>query len=214
MEFMEFVDNLLPIEESQTTNKELIEQFCKANKITQSEFAKRLGISISYLSKIKYNSTIVAPVVQERLEAVGLHLDYSYQGCTSTCLREKNAQLEQENRKLKEKVEAAEALLKAYSADVLAELIAKKVRAKLKVRKVFIIVDCCDCDSDDPSILFVSADEGKAKQFFDGEISKFEDGRSDYVSSCKEIVPGYFYYECTSGDGTPHRVIKLVSYEI
>ncbi len=84
--------------------------------------------------------------------------------------------------------------------------------------KIYIVVDACsgeDYSADDPTILFTGTDEKKAKEFFDDEISNWEDGMTDFDASCEE---GYaetkFIYECTDYDGDSHRVMKLVEKEI
>ena len=84
--------------------------------------------------------------------------------------------------------------------------------------KIYIVVDACsgeDYSQDDPTILFVGTDEKEAKQFFDDEISNWEDGLEDYDANCDE---GYdetkFIYECTDFEGDSHRILKLVEKEI
>ena len=84
--------------------------------------------------------------------------------------------------------------------------------------KIYIVVDACsgeDYSADDPTILFVSDSYKKAKQFFDDEISNWEDGLENYDSNCEEYSgETKLIYECTDFDGDSHRVIKLVEKEI
>ena len=82
--------------------------------------------------------------------------------------------------------------------------------------KVYIIVDACsgeDYSVDDPTVLFVTTDEKKAKDFFDDEISNWEDGMEVYESDVYETSDGKIY-ECTDYDGDSHRIMKLVETEV
>ena len=84
--------------------------------------------------------------------------------------------------------------------------------------KIYIVVDACsgeDYSSDDPTILCVTNSYEKAKQFFDDEISNWEDGLENYDSNCEEYSgETKLIYECTDFDGDSHRVMKLVEKEI
>ena len=84
--------------------------------------------------------------------------------------------------------------------------------------KIYIIVDACsgeDYSVDDPTILFVSDSYKKAKEFFDDEVSNWEDDLESYDSNCEEYSgETKLIYECTDFDGDSHRVIKLVEKEI
>lgn len=84
--------------------------------------------------------------------------------------------------------------------------------------KIYIVVDACsgeDYSADDPTILFVSNSYEKAKEFFDDEISNWEDDLESYDSNCEEYSgETKLIYECTDFDGDSHRVIKLVEKEI
>ena len=56
--------------------------------------------------------------------------------------------------------------------------------------KVYIVVDACsgeDYSNDDPTILFVSSKYKEAKDFFNDEISNWEDGLEDFDSNCENI---------------------------
>lgn len=80
--------------------------------------------------------------------------------------------------------------------------------------KVYIVVDACsgeDYSADDPTILFVSSDYEEARDFFDDEISNWEDGMTNYDSS---IDIDKNIYECTDFEGDSHRIMKLVEKEI
>ena len=84
--------------------------------------------------------------------------------------------------------------------------------------KIYIVVDACsgeDYSADDPTILFVTNSYEKAKEFFDDEISNWEDGLESYDSNCVEYSGDTkLIYECTDFDGDSHRVMKLVEKEI
>ena len=84
--------------------------------------------------------------------------------------------------------------------------------------KIYIVVDACsgeDYSADDPTILFVSDSHKKAKEFFDDEISNWEDDLESYDSNGEEYSgETKLIYECTDFDGDSHRVIKLVEKEI
>ena len=84
--------------------------------------------------------------------------------------------------------------------------------------KIYIVVDACsgeDYSADDPTILFASNSYKKAKEFFDDEISNWEDDLESYDSNCEEYSgETKLIYECTDFDGDSHRVIKLVEKEI
>ena len=84
--------------------------------------------------------------------------------------------------------------------------------------KVYIVVDACsgeDYSTDDPTILFVGTDEKEAKEFFDDEISNWEDGMTNFDAHCEEgLDETKFIYECTDFEGDSHRVMKLVEKEI
>ena len=84
--------------------------------------------------------------------------------------------------------------------------------------KIYIVVDACsgeDYSVDDPTILFVSDSYKKAKEFFDDEVSNWEDDLESYDSNCEEYSgETKLIYECTDFDGDSHRVIKLVEKEI
>lgn len=82
--------------------------------------------------------------------------------------------------------------------------------------KIYIIVDACsgeDYSTDDPTVLFVTKDAEKAKQFFEDEIENWEDGMTDYDSDTNEYPEG-LVYECTDYEGDSHRIMKLVEKEI
>lgn len=84
--------------------------------------------------------------------------------------------------------------------------------------KIYIVVDACsgeDYSNDDPTILFVSDSYERARDFFDDEISNWEDGLEDYDANCEEgSGENKFVYECTDFEGDSHRVMKLVEKEI
>ena len=85
------------------------------------------------------------------------------------------------------------------------------------MKKIYIIVDACsgpDYSTDDPTILFVTIDEKEARDFFDDEISNWEDGLEDFDSNVDEYADGTFVYECSNFDDHSHRVMKLVEKEI
>ena len=86
------------------------------------------------------------------------------------------------------------------------------------MKKIYIVVDAGsgeDYSSDDPTSLFVSSNFEEARDFFDDEISNWEDGMTDFEANCDE---GYgenkFIYECTDFEGDSHRIMKLVEKEI
>lgn len=84
--------------------------------------------------------------------------------------------------------------------------------------KIYIVVDACsgeDYSADDPTILFVSNSYEKAKEFFDDEISNWEDGLDSYYANCIEYSGDIkLIYECTDFNYEYHRVMKLVEKEI
>ena len=76
--------------------------------------------------------------------------------------------------------------------------------------KVYIVVDACsgdDYSADDPTILLVTTNFKEAREFFDDEVSNWEDGLTIYDSKNSG-----FTYECT--DLESHRIMKLVEKEI
>lgn len=82
--------------------------------------------------------------------------------------------------------------------------------------KVYVVVDACsgeDYSVDDPTVLLITKDEKEARQFFDDEISNWEDGMSDYDSDVNEYAEA-LVYKCTDYEGDSHRVMKLVEKEI
>ena len=84
--------------------------------------------------------------------------------------------------------------------------------------KIYIVVDACsgeDYSNDDPTILFVSDNYEKAKDFFSDEIANWEDDLEDFVSNCEEYSgETKLIYECTDFEGDSHRIMKLVEKEI
>lgn len=83
--------------------------------------------------------------------------------------------------------------------------------------KVYIIVDACsgeDYSLDDPTILLVTTDLEKARQFFDDEISNWEDGMTNFESDTYGEQVNDLIYECTDYEGDSHRVMKLVEKEV
>lgn len=86
------------------------------------------------------------------------------------------------------------------------------------MKTVYIVVDVCsgkDYSTDDPTILFVSSNYEEARDFFDDEISNWEDGLEDYEANCNEGCDEIkFIYECTDFEGDSHRIMKLVEKEI
>ena len=84
--------------------------------------------------------------------------------------------------------------------------------------KIYIVVDACsgeDYSADDPTILFVSDSYEKAKEFFDDEISNWEDGLEDFDSNCEKYSgETKLIYECTDFENDSHRIMKLVKKEI
>lgn len=85
--------------------------------------------------------------------------------------------------------------------------------------KIYIVVDCCsgeDYSKDDPTVLFVTTDKDKAKQFFEDEISNWEDGLTNFENDLSKCEDGVFYmcYECTDYDGDSHRILKLTEHII
>lgn len=89
---------------------------------------------------------------------------------------------------------------------------------KQSINKIYIVVDACsgeDYSNDDPTILFVSSNYKEAKDFFNDEISNWEDGLEDFDSNCEELSgETKLIYECTDFDGDSHRIMKLVEKEI
>ena len=82
---------------------------------------------------------------------------------------------------------------------------------------IYVVVDCCsgeDYSVDDPTVLLVTTDKKEAKQFFDDEISNWEDGMTNYDSNVDEYADGTLAYECTDFEGDSHRIMKLVEKEI
>ena len=88
----------------------------------------------------------------------------------------------------------------------------------MEKKKFYIVVDVCngeDYSADDPTILFLGTDEREAKEFFDNEISNWEDGMTDFKASCDEGYDNIKYiYECTDFEEDSHRVMKLVEKEL
>lgn len=83
--------------------------------------------------------------------------------------------------------------------------------------KVYIVVDACsgeDYSADDPAILLVTDNQKKAKQFFDNEIAKWEDGLEDFDADVSDHASGGLVYECTDYEGDSHRVMKLIEKEV
>ena len=84
------------------------------------------------------------------------------------------------------------------------------------MKKIYVIVDACsgeDYSADDPTVLLVTEDEQEAEQFFDDEISNWEDGMENYDSNTTEF-DDRVVYECTDFYGDSHRILKLVKKEI
>ena len=84
--------------------------------------------------------------------------------------------------------------------------------------KVYIVVDACsgeDYSCDDPTVLLVTADYNKAKDFFYNEIENWrpESGVS-YDDDIIEHTDGELIYECTDYDGDSHRIMRLVIKEV
>ena len=85
--------------------------------------------------------------------------------------------------------------------------------------KVYVVVDACsgeDYSVDDPTVLLVTADKAKAKQFFEDEISNWEDGMTHYDSDISRCEDGLLYlcYECTDYEGDSHRILKVTEQYI
>jgi len=83
--------------------------------------------------------------------------------------------------------------------------------------KIYIVVDACsgeDYSVDDPTILFVTTEYNKAKDFFCDEISNWEDGMEDFDSYVNEYADGRLVYECTDFAEDTHRILKLVEMEV
>ena len=84
------------------------------------------------------------------------------------------------------------------------------------MNKIYIIVDACsgeDYSVDDPTVLFTTTNKQKAKEFFENEISNWEDGTEVYESDTFEHADG-LVYECTDYDGDSHRIMKLIETEV
>jgi hypothetical protein len=83
---------------------------------------------------------------------------------------------------------------------------------------VYVIVDCCsgeDYSTDDPTVLLITTDKDEAQQFFNDEISNWEDGMTNFDSNITEHYgETKLVYECTDYEGDSHRVMKLVEKEI
>jgi len=82
--------------------------------------------------------------------------------------------------------------------------------------KVYVVFDACsgeDYSPDDPTVLLITPDYEEAKQFFDDEISNWEDGMENFDSDVTEYTEATVY-ECTDFDGDSHRVMKLIEREI
>lgn len=82
--------------------------------------------------------------------------------------------------------------------------------------KVYVIVDACsgeDYSVDDPTVLLITTDKEKAKQFFKDEISNWEDGMTNFDSDV-DLYDSGPVYECTDYEGDSHRIMKLVEKEI
>jgi len=84
------------------------------------------------------------------------------------------------------------------------------------MKKIYVVVDACsgeDYSADDPSVLLVTEDKQEAEQFFDDEISNWEDGMENCDSNITEF-DDRVVYECTDFEGDSHRIMKLVAKEI
>lgn len=84
------------------------------------------------------------------------------------------------------------------------------------MKEVYVVVDCCsgeDYSTDDPTVLGVFDRYTDAKQFFDDEVSNWQDTLSenyeDDVYQC-ETGDTIYIYECTDFDYDEHRIMKLV----
>ena len=85
--------------------------------------------------------------------------------------------------------------------------------------KIYVIVDCCsgeDYSPDDPTVLFVTKDAEKAKQFFEDEIENWEGDLTDFDSNVSKCEDGLLYmcYECIDYEGDSHRILKLTEQYI
>lgn len=83
--------------------------------------------------------------------------------------------------------------------------------------KVYIVVDACsgeDYSADDPTILLVTNNQKKATQFFDDEITNWEDGLENFDSDVTDYGSGGLVYECTDYEGDSHRVMKLIEKDL
>ena len=82
---------------------------------------------------------------------------------------------------------------------------------------VYVIVDCCsgeDYSADDPTVLFVTDDLETGIQFFEAEISNWEEGLENFDSDRVIYEDGKIVYECADFENDSHRIIKLVKQEI
>ena len=83
--------------------------------------------------------------------------------------------------------------------------------------KIYIVVDACsgeDYSADDPTVLFVTDDLEVGIQFFEAEISNWEEGLENFDSDRAIYEDGKIVYECTDFENDSHRIIKLVKQEI
>lgn len=85
--------------------------------------------------------------------------------------------------------------------------------------KVYIVVDACsgtDYSADDPTVLFVTNDYEKAKQFFEDEMENWEDGMTDFESdfNYSNDPVTVAWYECTDFEGDSHRILRIFAKEI
>lgn len=86
--------------------------------------------------------------------------------------------------------------------------------------KVYVVVDACsgeDYSVDDPTVLLVTTDKAKARQFFEDEISNWEDGMTNFENDGDEpddAIGVVSWYECTDFEGDSHRILKIYAKEI
>ena len=86
------------------------------------------------------------------------------------------------------------------------------------MNKVYIVVDACsgeDYSVDDPTVLLVTTDYNKAKDFFYNEIENWRpESGVGYDDDIIEHTDGELIYECTDYDGDSHRIMRLVIKEV
>ena len=99
-----------------------INEYCKTHKITQGELSKRLNISQTYISKLKYHQIQPNAYIKEELTKLGINVSGESTNASNSKKNEIINRLQKENDMLKAQIENIKAKKKDITKVLLLDI--------------------------------------------------------------------------------------------